>query len=387
MYKYFMVVLSFIMVACMGCAEDKKVGLSSDANQIEKDYFEDYESPKHKWGFIDERGMVTIEPSYDDVGDMIGPLTTANANGKWGYINMDGVFQIPAIYKQAYEFVDSKAIVQTFDNVWQIIDNKGALISELNHESINQPNHGVATFKNGEYMGLIDSVGKVLLEAKYKNILPVDPNTWIVKEGSIYSIINAQGEKLSSEYDRIYRPYNDRYRVKLNKKYGYLNAADYTVIGQIEYDKASDFKSKNTVVFKNNQYSLVSKELTEIMNLPYDKIEYIEEDMWKYKQNGKWGLVTSDGQAVSSAKFDLLNRFSDGLVAFSIDELWGYANKIGLKSIPAKYKLVWDFHDGRARVIDNRGVGFIDKKGDMVVNDIFFEVRDFHQGKARFQTY
>jgi len=387
MVKYYSILMILGLLCIISCQEDKSVKVSSSANQIEKDYFEDYESPKHKWGFIDENGQVVIDPKFDDVGDMIGPLTSANLNGKWGYIDVNGQEVIPHMYKQAYDFEESRAIVQTFDNNWQIINNDGKVVSKLNHASIYPSKNGVSKFSQGDLFGLMDQDGKVILDALYNKILTIDNNKYIVKSDNVYSIIDSKAVKLTTGYEKIYRPLNGKFKVKLDGKYGFLNADNYSVIGSINYDMVSDFGIKAAAVKRDGQYKLISHTLTDIATLPYDKVEYIENGMWKYKSNGKWGLLNNEGQAVSSAKFDLINKFSDGLVAFSINELWGYANELGLKAIPAKYQLAWDFQNGKARVIDQRGVGFINKKGKMVVSDIFLEVRDFHQGKARFQTY
>ena len=386
-YYPFFCFASIVVLFFSSCKSDTtSVTQSSDAATIENAYFEDYVSPNHKWGFIDKNGIVAIEPTYDEVGEMKGVLTAANYRGKWGYIDIDGQFVIPAKYKQAYEFSEFGAFVQDFNNQWILINKSGDTVRELDTAPV-PSSYGVSVFIKDGYSGLRSSNGEVIIEAKYDKITPIDARRSIVKMGKVYSIIDSKDIKLTTGYDNIYRPKNGRIRVKLSGKYGFLNAEDYSSIGKIEYSMASDFDYESTVVSINNQYQLVSSNLKRQLDLPYEKVVYVGEKMWKYKVNGKWGILDSSGVAVSSAKFDLLNNYKEGLIAFSIDELWGYANTFGLKKIPAKYQLVWDFHDGLARVIDQRGVGFINKDGKMVINDIFLEVRDFYQGKARFQTY
>lgn len=54
-----------------------------------------------KWGFVNSKNKVIIEPQYDEAKSFSGGLAAVKMNGKWGFINKDGRTVID------YQFVDA----------------------------------------------------------------------------------------------------------------------------------------------------------------------------------------------------------------------------------------------------------------------------------------
>jgi len=44
-----------------------------------------------KWGFCDRNKKIIIPIKYDDAEDFLGELARVKLNGKWGYIDKNGV--------------------------------------------------------------------------------------------------------------------------------------------------------------------------------------------------------------------------------------------------------------------------------------------------------
>ena len=75
-----MVLLGFI-VLLQSCKEDStSQGYSTP---IEEAYFDDYDSPVFKWGYIDVTGSKVLKAKWDALKEMQDPLTAANYEGKW----------------------------------------------------------------------------------------------------------------------------------------------------------------------------------------------------------------------------------------------------------------------------------------------------------------
>ncbi len=381
----FLVLIFGVFVSA--CREDNEGTKPKFANEIEANYFEDYEPPKHKWGFVDRTGTVSIEPKYDDAKDAWNGLMAVNYEGRWGYINPAGEEAIPFIYKQGYNFSDSRAFVQNFRNEWLLIDKTGAIIDSLHYLSFADFVDGYAIVGDSHNKGIIDKSGKLVVPLSYPSITAISKNRFIVKTGNGYGVIAADNQVLlAAEYNKIYPPSDGVFRVKMDNRYSYIDEDTYKPFGSSTFDKALDFYQGHTVI-QDDIYQVVNKSFKVVKILDADKVSYVGNNKWSYKRNGSWGLLANDGTTLTPPKYDLLNRFSDDMLAFSIADKWGYLDKMGNERIRPRYVLAWDFKDGLARVIDRRGVGFVNKNGRMTVDDKFLEVRDFKSGVARFQTF
>lgn len=374
-----------LILALQSCKDDARS--RADMSEVEQAYYDDYESPENKWGYIDESGKVVIQPVYDDVKDVWDDLAAANYEGKWGYLTDKGRAVIDFEYKQAYNFSYDRAFVQDFNNQWLLIDKSGSIIDSLDYTHY-QDFEGDYAVVGNDAKGVINRSGKLVAPLEFATI-KINGDKLIGNKGGSYGISSlADGnEILAYDYDRLYVPKQGLIRAKSNKTYSYLDASSFAPLGSKTFTRAFDFYYELTVVKADESYQLVDKSLTVIKSLPYDKVAYIGGKRWKYKDGNKWGILDKNGEELTSAKYDLLNEYSCNRIAYCINKLWGYLDESGTEIQKPKYALVWDYSDDRARVIDRRGVGFIDLKGKMVIKDMFLEIRDFKNGIARFQTY
>lgn len=65
-----------------------------------------------KWGFIDKRADIVIEPVYDDVMSFMGGLAPVKVGDLWGYIDVKGQMAIPPRYAYAHWFLGELASVE-----------------------------------------------------------------------------------------------------------------------------------------------------------------------------------------------------------------------------------------------------------------------------------
>ena len=65
-----------------------------------------------KWGYVDSKGAVVIEPKYDDAYSFSLGLAPVKVNNKWGYINLKNALVIDSVYEEAYPFSsDGRAVI------------------------------------------------------------------------------------------------------------------------------------------------------------------------------------------------------------------------------------------------------------------------------------
>ncbi len=386
----FSYVVSLLFLLCLtSCSPDtQNARVSENASEIEKAYFEDYDSPRHKWGFIDTDGQVLVEPIYDELKDYVSGRCAANLGGRWGYLDEKGDMVIDAVYKQAYDFSkDGYSLVQDFDNIWFLIEKQGEVISEIPYSNISKIEYGYLVVSNGGLKTILNVKGEEIVKPSFSSVSLISDKYFIGKQNSLSAVFDYSGSKISEDYDKIYLPKSGYLRTRKDGLYYFLDNDTFQAVNEGGYNMALNFNGDNTVIKQASQFLILNQKLEIIKSLDFKDVRNAGEGFWKYKRDKNWGLLSPSGAIITPDSYEFLNRFSNNRIAYSNNSRWGYLNKSGESVIGGNLALAWDFHDGRARMIGNRGVGFIDTSGVMVIKDRFFEVREFYNGMSRFQTF
>jgi len=80
-----------------------------------------------KWGYIDKKGKIVIDPQFDSTGIFSEGLATVKIGNKWGYINKKGKIVINPQFDFARSFSEGLATVEIGDR-WGYINKKGKII-------------------------------------------------------------------------------------------------------------------------------------------------------------------------------------------------------------------------------------------------------------------
>lgn len=157
---------------------DEVRDFSSDLAAVKKD---------DKWGFIDLNGNTVIpfqfskEPkSFND-----GRAFIQGTNNKWGLIDEKGSIIIEPIYDEVFTFSSGAAVVSKMDEKWQrtyyIIDVNGKAIktyapAKKSNETITFASgfvDGLAVAVQGYKKGFVDPKGNVVLKFNYRELSPL----------------------------------------------------------------------------------------------------------------------------------------------------------------------------------------------------------------------
>lgn len=280
------------------------------------------------WGYIDENGIVKIEPKYAEVYDFSEGLAVAgiltndeyfsennieapDTHIAYGYINKRGDFVIEPKYYKAMNFSDGLAAV---------VEKKG-------HE-----NNGVF-FDSYGYFSFIDYSGNVVISGKY-------PAVYSFKNG-FASAYNADGQCGILDKNGIFR--------KVDETVGYLNYGKY-----VSGKKVMDVNSE--VVFDASKY---------------DKIRYIFDDFLSVIKNGKTGLVDYSGNNIIDFKYEeVVYDENSNTVLFKENGKYGYMDLNGNVIIKPKYDYAWTFKDGIAVVWNDETCSIIDMYGEILAANV-----------------
>ncbi len=262
-----------------------------------------------KWGFIDVNGEVKIEPQFDwAISFNRSALAPVEVDDKWGYIDRTGSFVVEPKYDYVGEFSDGRARV-TFDS-----------------------------FTGTD--GFIDEKGEV--------IIPLEYDADDFKEGMS--------------------------RIEADGKVGYIDR-DGNVVVEPTYQWGSDF-SDDVAIVRNKvgeklEYGVIDRKGELIIPFSLSRISEFSEGLAGIRKGEKEGFIDKRGEMVIPAKFDYVREFSDGVAAVRVGDWdtgrYGYINRSGTFVIEPTLHDAWEFVDGVAIVEGDDTWGLIDKSGDLLV--------------------
>ena len=99
----------------------------------------------NSWGFIDETGILKIDPQYDRVKNFTEGLGAVFTDNKWGYINKSSKIIIKPQFDDALPFSEGLAGVFT-DNKWGFINNTGITVINTKYMGVSSFSEGLAHF-------------------------------------------------------------------------------------------------------------------------------------------------------------------------------------------------------------------------------------------------
>lgn len=134
-----------------------------------------------KWGYIDLKGKVRINFSFDDAWCFSEGLAAVCLNGKYGYINKEGNVVIGCTYSRSYDFHKGVAVVED-DGKFGFVNRNGAWIIKPEYEYVDfgrfdyewTKNNVVRIQKDGLWGAarIIDSKVEIIAEPKYAKLYP-----------------------------------------------------------------------------------------------------------------------------------------------------------------------------------------------------------------------
>lgn len=250
----------------------------------------------NKYGVIDIRGNIVVEPKYDNI-KIPNPekaiFVCENQNST-----------IVLNEKQEKLFTE-------YDEISVILLN--GVVSSIPYEKT------VLKYKKDGKFGIISFDGKEITKPVYDEIRGLEnkESELLVKKDGKYGVINVKGAKLiDTVYDNIISDgfYTDNEKYGLsgyivsNKtsdgyKYGYLDY-NHKVVLKLEYDVVSRVVQNNSmndiciIACKNGQYGVVKNNQV-IINYSYQGIEYDgNNNFFELQRNYKYGIVDYNGKVI-----------------------------------------------------------------------------------------
>jgi hypothetical protein len=386
------VVLLLLSICLFSCKPDATIISSSDAaDQTNSEaYFEDYEAPFYKWGFIDTSGTLKIQDQFDAVRPFHQGIAIANKGGKWGYINKENEVIIPFRFRSAFPFSSGIARVQDFDLKYGYINEKGNFLIETKLTEAYDVRDGMLRYSDKGFIGYMNTNFDTIIPASFEQGTDFEKGFAIIKSGSTYNVIDKSGSKLFNKgYSKISTSENGIFRLKEASKFAFANS-EGNFLSDFEFDQATDFQGNFSAVRKGEAWYLVDRNLSLEEIGSAQKIRPVGASRWAIKKDGKYGLLTEDGSLLTELTYDGFYTFQEDRIAFKKENIFGFLDVDGAVIIPPTCNIIWDFKEGFARCIkfgDQGGLFYIRKDGSVAFNSPSIEARDFSEGLAPVQVF
>ena len=216
-----------------------------------------------KWGFADSTGRLVIQPEFDNYEEFLNGYAPIVQGKKLGLIDSTGKIVFKPKYDRITPFQGKIAFVK-LNGGWGVIDNNGnELIAPKFAEDYrlalpNTPpqlkagyypklDHGYAVVFEGRKWGLVDSLGKVVVDGKYDKVYvnsnPTSNIIALVSYKKKWGAINAYGDEvIKPQYSSMLEFSEGLSRVAVGVYYGYVDEKGIDVIEQ-SFKLAGVFKN------------------------------------------------------------------------------------------------------------------------------------------------
>jgi len=154
-------------------------GFKGDYAIVQKEFGTSYYLMNRK-GVLSEK----IDTIDNMSGGSDGMYPTLKRFGHYGYINVQGKWAIPPIYKVTMEFKNGLGRVQDLKtDKWGLVDKTGKEVSPLKFDELNLGDDGTISYQERHYWGVADKTGKVLLYPQFDFLSNFSKGRAIAKPG------------------------------------------------------------------------------------------------------------------------------------------------------------------------------------------------------------
>ncbi|SDW18288.1 WG containing repeat-containing protein [Paenibacillus sp. CF384] len=309
-----------------------------------------------RWGYIDNRGRMAVDPRFDDAGDFQeNGLAVVSEKGKYGIINASAQFIVPPIYDSIGTFSEQRASVIDSQG-FKLINENGTVLTKKAYPFIADMHNGRAVFydtlpgASGESTikyGYLDAQGNVVIPAQFEEANDFQGNKALVKvKDNEYALIGLDGRRLHTYKYASVGPLGDgllSFQRELAGKTGYMDETGNIVI-QPTFYSAFPFEDGRAIVNTSDdfrsKYGVINKQGAFIIKAAYNDI-----------------------RSLGSRRFAVGNAI-DPQQPF-IGSIYAIADWDGKLLTDFKYRDVADFKDGLASASDVKQTFFIDLTGQL----------------------
>lgn len=288
---------------------------------------------------------------------------------------------------------DSDCWLVCADELWGVADGEGEIILEprFRYEPDFQGGYAVVALPDpgaernmsdeneyGNFFGVIDAQGKVILPAEYESIeISAEEGVILVKKNDLYGYMNLQGETIiAPKYDRAAMFTGDYAAVAMN----------------IETDASKDSMGYASC------WGMINRSGKVCIPLEHDWLESSSNGIAAVQRSGEYGYINAQNKTIVDFKYFSAGPFVNGYAAVAIKEnihgtsgddskdiasSWGVIDESGREVIPCMYESLEMGEGGIALVrSENNLYGYVNMENKVIAEPSYFRAQPFENGYA-----
>ena len=327
------------------------------------------------WGFIDDKGVVRIEPAYDWVEPFSENLASVGKNEKVAFINKAGKLITEFDFEDAYAFKSGYSVVVKND-LYGVINRLGKWIVNPTYQDVGEFSEGFFYAENEDGYGYLDENGNQVIDFHFQNASDFKNGLAIVQKAAKYGMINTRGELVSDfVYDWIepFRTDRNPSRFKKGNLFGLVDQVGTVLVDSV-YTHIGDYSEGLALAANNKTYGFINIKGDTIIDFKYTfspavlNVSLFQNGYVRIYQKDKVGVIDTAGTRIFPAIFENIGQFSGNLIPVVKKDKWGYADLNVNLVIPYKFDEAGNFRDSVA-VVSKKGLfGLIDTLGKTKVD-------------------
>lgn len=284
-------------------------------------------SSETKYRFMDDYGRTKGNARFDEIkpDQSRGSMILVKDNGKFGYLDQQGNWAIPAEYAEATD----KECTE---------DNADCLKGYYKVKKDNEQNY----FVNAE--------GKITDGKNAEKQLAVGE----AQDDSNTSSANQEIFQFTDEKTGLIGFKNKKNEVVIAPKFSYV------------YDFIAGYAIAAREYGLYTRHGVIDSAGKQVIDMKYDaitEVNFERTQIYYAKLNNKWGVIDKTGKTLVECKYDETGVLNDSLIRVTLNGKSGYVDITGKVIIPIVYEKAEAFEEGKAEVVLNGRRFRIDKKG------------------------
>lgn len=287
-----------------------------------------------KYGFINEKGKLVIEPQYDEAFPFFNEGFCYAKNGeRKGVINVNGDFvtELDTAITWVFPFTKGVAVYIAENGKLGIITNLGDNILPAIYKNIwIDGNHGFIVEDTLEKRGYVNYLGEFIVPCKYDAVNEFHEGLMVVATRDKCGYVDTTGTwVIDSIYDDA-RGFGDGLaRVKIKDKWMFIDHSG-KVVDRYNYDEIlSGFACNRAFVRKGKSIELIDTLGSTIAEINADSVYGFQNGYATFKKNGRYGMLDTMGVITIRPKFEKIGNVVDSLSVFERNGKQGVINTSG----------------------------------------------------------
>lgn len=330
-----------------------------------------------KYGFINEKGKLIIDPQFNDVNFYFGDgICYAVLGEKKGLINTAGEFvvELDSTFGGVGYFSKGLALFYTTKGLWGIVNTSGeAFLPAIYKNIYRDRNNGYIIEDTLGRHGYINCHGDIVVPCKYNDALGFTEGLMVVATGSKYGYVDTLGNwVIDTMYDdaRIFG--NGVARVKIGNQWHFIDHNGDLVFELLFDDILTGFTCNRAFVKKDGKIEMINRKGQKIAEINADTMYGFNEGYATFQKNGKYGKLDTTGVIVVQPKFEKLHNTIKGVSVFEKNGKYGVIDTVGNVIVDPLYEHIMNNDDFSLLVCGNENwekVVYYDRKGNLIWKD------------------